>query len=76
MPTKLQPWPRKANSHRKQSVMAAIDILEELRPLIKNPLYQNDPVLMATIARVTYQARDIIDLLTSIPAEDERKGTT
>jgi hypothetical protein len=54
--------------------MAAIDILEELRPLTKLPQYQNDPVLMGAIARVTYQARDIIDLLTSIPAEDERKG--
>lgn len=75
MATPKKPWPKAARISRKGSVAAAMNILLLLRPLTTDPHYQNDPVLMATIAQVTYEARDIIDLLTSIPAEDERKGT-
>lgn len=71
MATKPQPWPRKASKHRQKAVSAAMEILVIMRPLLKDPRYRNDPLIMAIVASASYQARDIVDLLTSIPAEDE-----
>ncbi len=72
MATPAQPWPRKANRIRKASVVAAMEILQEIAPLKKRKDIPLD--VMQALLVIAYNSHFIVEQLTSVPSDGESGG--